>query len=229
MASVEVAASFTEVYVGIIAIIASKCSKVDSGATDLVAACEKFKAGVVNLKTYVSSLDSILPVQSDLSPLPNLSNHNQGSPNLWNEEILNGYQLLKGNAKWPESLFPDDKLKQSLFSPLNQDAIDKVLNQEASVPGPLAQLLSVSFNTLAQTRETRRQLAEHFNMLKWTLAACLLPQLTLLLLLCMQFVVNRRRRNKMKKRIQKAEESHQMIARIRGNNALRENSRFIEV
>ena len=229
MASVEVAASFTEVYVGIIAIIASKCSKVDSSATDLVAACEKFKAGVVNLKTYVSSLDSILPVQSDLSPLPNLSNHNQDSPTRWNEEILDGYQLLKGNTKWSDTLFPDDKLKQSLFSPLNQDVIDRVLNQEAPVPGPLVQLLSVGFNTLAQTRETRRQLAEHFNMLKWTLASCLLPQLTLLLLLCMQFFVNRRRRMKMKKRIQKAEESHQMIARIRGNTAWRENTRFVEV
>ena len=91
------------------------------------------------------------------------------------------------------------------------------------------QLLTLGFNTLAQTRATRYQLQEHQYMSNWTLAACLIPQLTLLILLGLQWIVNRRRQSKMKKQIKKAEDAHQLIARIRGNQAWREQSRFVEV
>ena len=86
-----------------------------------------------------------------------------------------------------------------------------------------------SLNTLAQTRAIRYQLQDHQYMSKWTLAACLIPQMTLLLLLVLQWIVNRRRQSKMKKKIKKAEDAHQMIARIRGNHAWRDQSRFVEV
>ena len=229
MASAVVASSFTEVYVGVLSIIATKCAKVDPNETDLVAACNKFKLGIVNLKTYVSSLDGILPVAADLTPLPSLSNQATAKDLEWPEEIMKGYRLLKGGDKWPETSFQDDKLEQSFFSPLHRAIIDKVLVAEEAVPEPVRQLLSLGFNTLAQARATRHQMEANLYVLKWTLAACLIPQLTLLFLLCVQWVFNKRRQNKLKRRIKKAEESHQMIARIRGNNAWRDQGRFVEV
>ena len=228
-ASVAVASSYTEIYVAVLSIIATKCASVDPNATELAAACTKFKAGIVHLKTYVSGLDDILPISADLTPLPKAPTKATVITNQWPEEILNGYQLIKGGEIWQETSFEDDTLAQSFFSPLHRALVDRVLEADEEAPGPIKQLLSLGFNTLAQTRAIRYQLQDHQYMSKWTLAACLLPQMTLLLLLVLQWIVNRRRQSKMKKKIKKAEDAHQMIARIRGNHAWRDQSRFVEV
>ena len=228
-ASVAVASSYTEIYVAVLSIIATKCAVVDPNATELVAACTKFKAGIVNLKTYVSGLDDILPVAADLSPLPMAPTKATVTTHQWPDEILRGYKLIKGGEKWPETSFEDDTLTQSFFSPLHRAQVDRVLEADEVAPGPIQLLLSLGFNTLAQTRAMRHQLQDHQYMSKWTLAACLIPQMTLLLLLGLQWIINRRRQSKLKKRIKKAEDAHQMIARIRGNHAWRDQSRFVEV
>ena len=228
-ASVAVASSFTETYVAVLSLIATKCASVDAGETELVAACAKFKTGIVHLKTYVSGLDDILPVAADLSPLPSAPTQAPALTNQWPEEILRGYQLIKGGENWQETSFEDDTLTQSFFSPLHRALVDRVLASDEDAPGPIMQLLTLGFNTLAQTRATRYQMQEHQYMSNWTLAACLIPQLTLLILLGLQWIVNRRRQAKMKKQIKKAEDAHQLIARIRGNQAWREQSRFVEV
>ena len=228
-AAPAVASGFTEAYVAIISLIATKCARIDPNETDLVAACTKFKLGVVNLKTYVSSLDDILPVQQDLTPLPSLATLATTSDLQWPEEIQRGYQLLKGGDTWGDISFTDDKRDQSLFSPLNKANIDNILAKKQPTPGPIIQLISLGFNILSQTRETRLQMDANLYVLKWTLASCLLPQLTLLLLLCLQWVITRRKQGKLKKQIRKAEENHQMVARIRGQIPWREQSRFVEV
>ena len=137
--------------------------------------------------------------------------------------------LLKGGDTWGDISFTDDKRDQSLFSPLNKANIDNILAKKQPTPGPIIQLISLGFNILSQTRETRLQMDANLYVLKWTLASCLLPQLTLLLLLCLQWVITRRKQGKLKKQIRKAEENHQMVARIRGQNPWREQSRFVEV
>ena len=106
-ASVAVASSYTEIYVAVLSIIATKCAVVDPNATELVAACTKFKAGIVNLKTYVSGLDDILPVAEDLSPLPIAPTKATVTTHQWPDEILRGYKLIKGGEKWPETSFED--------------------------------------------------------------------------------------------------------------------------
>ena len=238
-----VAAEFTEIYVALIALISSKCASVSSSETSLVAACNDIKTGVVHLKAYVSSLDSVLPSRSELATLPRITLNSTTTPHplspltssrptqdhAWEDAIIQGYELMKGAQNWSETPFEDDNLEASLYSPLSKATIERVITGRETPPGPVTQLIAVSFNILAQARATRTQLTTHFDMMKWTLAACLIPQLTLLLLLCLQFIINRRRQAKLKKKIRKAEESHEMIARIRGQNAWRENARFLEV
>ena len=228
-ASPAIAVGYTEIYVAVLSIIASKCATVDPQETELVAACSKFKEGVIHLKTYVSALNEILPVSADLTPLPNVPTIAPDSNSQLSAEILRGYQLLKGGDKWHTTSFEDDTLTQSFYSPLHRALIDRVLADEEEVPDTFMQLLSLGFNTLAQIRATRYQMGEQQYMLKWTLAACLIPQLTLLLLLGIQWIVNRRRQTKLRKQIKKAEDAHQMIARIRGNHTWREQGRFVEV
>ena len=135
-AAPAVASGFTEAYVAIISLIATKCARVDPNETDLVAACTQFKLGVVNLKTYVSSLDDILPVQQDLTPLPSLATLATTSDLQWPAEIQRGYQLLKGGDTWGDISFTDDKRDQSLFSPLNKANIDNILAKKAANPWP---------------------------------------------------------------------------------------------
>ena len=52
--SVAVATDFVEVYISILAIIATKCGVIPSDQTSLLAACDDLKKSVVHMKNYVN-------------------------------------------------------------------------------------------------------------------------------------------------------------------------------
>ena len=219
--SVAVATDFVEVYISILAIIATKCGVIPSDQTSLLAACDDLKKSVVHMKNYVSALNQILPGQEDLEPLTSISaialdDFEKKASSMWFKRMHDGEKLIRATEDMSESVFKEDGLPFSLFSPLRKaKMISRLENRNETYTDPISGLLDINYNILAQLRANRFQMGGYYDILKWTLSACLIPQLTLLVVLCLQFVVHRRRQAKMQKKIKRAEETHNLMTRYR--------------
>ena len=88
--------------------------------------------------------------------------------------------------------------------------------------------MKLSFNNLAQIRGMRTQMQNYFSTLRWVLITSLLPQMILMLFLCINYALNKRKQRKLRKRIKKAQEARELVGRMR-NIANREHERFIEI
>ena len=232
-ASAAVASEFVNAYVSVLALITTKCDKVNSSEASLVAACQGFKDGIKDLKDYVESLDSILPNQEDLSPLKSISTYEEKPDKLvevWHRLMREGDELVRGLENGSKASFPDDEEEHNIFSPLRTAETEKRLAEDdPSYPDPISVILDHTYNLLVQTRSARRQMSEYHQIIKWTLSACLVPQLILLLLLLLQFLLHKRRQTKLRKKIRRAEEAQELMSRVRRQVSGREPSRFIEV
>jgi hypothetical protein len=135
---------------------------------------------------------------------------------MWFKRMHDGEKLLRATEDMSESVFKEDGLPFSLFSPLRKaKMISRLENRNETYTDPISGLLDINYNILAQLRANRFQMGGYYDILKWTLSACLIPQLTLLVVLCLQFVVHRRRQAKMQKKIKRAEETHNLMTRYR--------------
>ena len=220
---------FVESYIAIMSVIATKCVSVDSSQTDLHAACTSVKRSIVNLKKFVEPLNAILPNEGDLLTLSTLEAPKQGQD--WQVEVREGASMLLGLEKDHRHRFPEDEVLTSIFSPLRMAELKKVSLKGSNISsGMQAQHdLELGFNNLAQVRGLRFQMIEYFSTLKWVLAATLFPQLTLLLALSINFIINRRKQNKLRKQIKKAEENRVLMGRMRNWAANRDPDRFVEI
>ena len=217
---------FVETYTAVLAVIAAKCVDVNSSQTQLHSACTKLKQGIVNLKEFVKPLNEILPVENDLTDLQTLSSLDNLS---WQEEVRIGAEMLIQVEKNHPHNFPEDDFQGSIFSPLRMAELQKFsLKANQLKKDPFLYTMEVNFNSLAQVRGMRLQMQEYFSSLRWVLVASLMPQFILLLLLCINFVLNKRKQSKLRKKIKKAQESRELMGRMR-NIATRDQDRFIEI
>ena len=231
--TLAVPSEFIEVYVSVLSIIAVKCQTIDPSQTELKGACDALKTGIRHLKTFAAPLNAILPSEQDLSPLKSIDTYIDSNEELWQEEwkttIERGSRLLTQVLKLHPKTFPDDVIKGGIFSPLRLAQLGEQPKSGAT-KGLTPWLLGtdLQYNILAQVRAARAQMAEYYAILKWVLAATLIPQLLLLLALCLNCFIGRRRQTKLRKKLKKAEQSRELLGRMRFA-ALREQGRLVEL
>ena len=217
---------FVEVYTAVLAVISAKCSSVDASQTELHSACTKLKTGIINLKAFVTPLNDILPVESDLT---NLKTLDISKYLVWQDEVRTGAKMITQLEKEILHNFPEDNNQGSMFSPLKLEELKKLsLKTSQLKKDPFIYMMELSFNNLAQIRGMRTQMQDYFSTLKWVLVTSLLPQMILMLFLCVNFALNKRKQRKLRKRIKKAQEARELVGRMR-NMASREQERFVEI
>ena len=217
---------FVEVYTAVLAVISAKCSSVDASQTELHTACTKLKAGIINLKAFVAPLNDILPIESDLTNLETLDISNYL---VWQGEVRTGANMIAQLEKEILHNFPEDNNQGSMFSPLKLEELKKLsLKTSKLKKDPFIYIMKLSFNNLAQIRGMRTQMQNYFSTLRWVLIISLLPQMILMLFLCINYALNKRKQRKLRKRIKKAQEARELVGRMR-NIANREHERFIEI
>ena len=114
---------FVEVYTAVLAVISAKCSNVDASQTELHSACTKLKTGIINLKTFVTPLNDILPVESDLT---NLKTLDISKYLVWQDEVRTGAKMITQLEKEILHNFPEDNNQGSMFFPLKLEELKKL-------------------------------------------------------------------------------------------------------